>query len=179
MTGDEPGKPEVELPPVEGSPIPIANCADLAAALNTPFTDADSADCKAGQSQGTVCGCPIPDGACFLCGSADMMIDPSMALKELPFLATDLLESENTLDGNMTCVTMDSLMNTWKSDEEQCTTVSGQVAEMCGCMEKTMSETESIDDEPEKESTDTTNSGAKATISVGLAGWFAMMLLNY
>lgn len=134
ITGDEPGNPDYELPPVPDSPIPIANCADLAAALNTPFTAPDSPDCTSGQSQGTVCGCPIQEGACYMCGSPDMVLDPNMADVELPFLTSEFLTSSSTIVANITCLSMDSLMNTWLVTDEKCPTYSEQVMDLCGCM---------------------------------------------
>ena len=60
--------PDRELSIPQGSsPIPITDCSTLDLVSN--FIPADSTDCLGIQLYGPLCGCPLPDNACVLCGS--------------------------------------------------------------------------------------------------------------
>lgn len=50
-------------------PVSLLDCKAMNAII--PFLDVETEECIGSQALGTICGCPIPEGACLLCGSEE------------------------------------------------------------------------------------------------------------
>ena len=123
LSGDPITLPDVYLGLTE--PIRLDTCADVDSIA--PFLGAGTPECEGIQSMGTLCGCPLIENACQLCGTDGVMENPTRTLSPVPDTIPLGLE--------YTCAVVEAGLNVFSQNTTTChdTQTNAYFLRECGC----------------------------------------------
>lgn len=113
--------------------IPVNDCGTLDAAVK--FEQAGTDNCDGAQAIGFFCGCPIPEGNCYLCPSRAPVPEAALDIVLMNYTASDFIAASPP-DLGVTCESMESYMATVSADDEQCSVLSEELSELCMCSDQ-------------------------------------------
>ena len=118
--------------PLNVDGIPVNTCGDLQ--ITGALLPSTNEFCGSIQSIGTLCGCPIPESACRLCGDNDGMLEENNATdRELEgYNASDFLFGAPP-GIPMTCGSMQAVLHNEHENSTRCLSLLQSVGETCGC----------------------------------------------
>jgi hypothetical protein len=100
----------------------IDSCGTLDSAVGV-FFQSDDDECTLIQLVGSICGCPIPEGACYLCGENSSVQQPD---RQVPYLLD--------LDGVLpTCEFVEAYLHSISETDPICGGTNAFAASYCGC----------------------------------------------
>ena len=153
---DEAAPFSVPLPenPLSISELPFAKtCGDLEGFL--PFLEANSTECVSLQAIGTLCGCPIRDGACEMCGSgggggsggSNVVLPNDNDLSVLEPLVGS---------AGLTCTSYRAVLHTLNETDSLCLLSKDLVGDYCGCNSVADNDSQDGSDPTQQNHTDST-----------------------
>jgi hypothetical protein len=100
----------------------IDSCGTLDLLIGSSF-QTDSDECNLVQSASSLCGCPIPEGACYLCGEGASVQRPDL---QVPYLLD--------IDGlTPTCEFIEAYLHSLFETDSTCGVAQAFTASYCGC----------------------------------------------
>lgn len=111
--------------------LPINDCATLEATAAV-FPEDDVACTDTIHAVGTMCGCPIPEGACRLCPDGSTAPNKDVLLTD--FLVGDFIPNDSVAGATPTCSLLESILHNYNENDGQCLDIrQTDTAETCGC----------------------------------------------
>lgn len=87
--------------------LPIETCADLE--TFSALLDQESSECSGLQSLGSLCGCPVSEGACTFCPNGERVPKPDQTLDWFSGFLVDIPETFSSIGDSLTCEMMEAI----------------------------------------------------------------------
>jgi hypothetical protein len=101
----------------------IDSCGTLDSTIGL-FFQSDADECAVVHSVSSICGCPIPEGACYLCGENSLVQKPDL---QVPYLF-------DSIDGlTPTCEIIEAYLHSISETDPLCAGTNAFAASYCGC----------------------------------------------